>query len=88
MKGRLTLRGFPSSVKGKNLIHIKTQKIFNNAICSRSKQLEKNLQKREVLRGITFKVRKGSITGFIGPNGSGKTTTITCRVNKGGLRRS
>ncbi|AOL16639.1 multidrug ABC transporter ATP-binding protein [Sulfolobus sp. A20] len=38
--------------------------------------LRKTYRKREVLRGITFKVRKGSITGFIGPNGSGKTTTI------------
>ncbi len=38
--------------------------------------LRKTYRRREVLRGITFKVRKGSITGFIGPNGSGKTTTI------------
>ncbi len=31
---------------------------------------------REVLRDVTFRVRKGEIFGFIGPNGAGKTTTI------------
>ena len=31
---------------------------------------------REVVRDISFRVRKGEIFGFIGPNGAGKTTTI------------
>jgi ABC-2 type transport system ATP-binding protein len=31
---------------------------------------------REVVRDISFHVRKGEIFGFIGPNGAGKTTTI------------
>ncbi|MBI2391575.1 MAG: ABC transporter ATP-binding protein [Deltaproteobacteria bacterium] len=31
---------------------------------------------REVLRDVSFHVRKGEIFGFIGPNGAGKTTTI------------
>ena len=39
-----------------------------------------NLQKRfgdkEVLRGLTLSVPEGSIFGFIGKNGSGKTTTM------------
>ena len=30
----------------------------------------------EVLRDVTFDVRRGEIFGFIGPNGAGKTTTI------------
>jgi len=32
--------------------------------------------KREVLRGVSFEVRRGEIFGFLGPNGAGKTTTI------------
>ncbi len=31
---------------------------------------------REVVKDISFHVRKGEIFGFIGPNGAGKTTTI------------
>ncbi len=30
----------------------------------------------EVLKGLTFEVRRGEIFGFLGPNGAGKTTTI------------
>ncbi len=30
----------------------------------------------EVLRGVSFGVRRGDIFGFLGPNGAGKTTTI------------
>jgi ABC-2 type transport system ATP-binding protein len=32
--------------------------------------------KKEVLRGVSFDVRRGEIFGFLGPNGAGKTTTI------------
>ncbi len=31
---------------------------------------------REVLHGITFQLEPGEILGYLGPNGSGKTTTI------------
>jgi len=40
------------------------------------KNLKKKLGKREILRGISFCVKKGEIYGFLGPNGAGKTTTI------------
>lgn len=33
-------------------------------------------KKVEALRGVTFKVQRGQIFGFVGPNGAGKTTTI------------
>jgi ABC-2 type transport system ATP-binding protein len=31
---------------------------------------------KQVLRGLTFDVRRGEIYGFLGPSGAGKTTTI------------
>ncbi|HLH93590.1 MAG TPA: ABC transporter ATP-binding protein [Xanthobacteraceae bacterium] len=38
--------------------------------------LTKSFDGRVVVRDLTLKVRRGSIYGFLGPNGSGKTTTI------------
>ena len=38
--------------------------------------LTKSFDGRVVVRGLTMQVRKGLIYGFLGPNGSGKTTTI------------
>jgi ABC-type multidrug transport system ATPase subunit len=39
-------------------------------------RLTKRYGDRNVVDGISFAVEKGSIFGFLGPNGSGKTTTI------------
>jgi ABC-2 type transport system ATP-binding protein len=33
-------------------------------------------KKVEALRGVSFRVERGNIFGFVGPNGAGKTTTI------------
>lgn len=33
------------------------------------------------LQSVNFQLERGTITGFIGPNGSGKTTTIKCILN-------
>ncbi len=33
-------------------------------------------KKVEALRGVSFRVQRGQIFGFVGPNGAGKTTTI------------
>ncbi|MGC2410035.1 MAG: ABC transporter ATP-binding protein [Methyloceanibacter sp.] len=38
--------------------------------------LTKSFGERTVVRDLTLKVPKGEIYGFLGPNGSGKTTTI------------
>jgi ABC-2 type transport system ATP-binding protein len=40
------------------------------------KGLTKSFAGREVVHELSMQVRRGSIYGFLGPNGSGKTTTI------------
>ena len=40
------------------------------------KNLKKYFGKTHAVDGISFKVKKGEIFGFLGPNGSGKTTTL------------
>lgn len=40
------------------------------------KDLRKKYDNREVVRGISFAVKKGEIFGILGPNGAGKTTTL------------
>lgn len=36
--------------------------------------------KTEVLKGLDFSIQKGVVTGFLGTNGSGKTTTMKCAL--------
>lgn len=33
------------------------------------------------LRDVSFEIAEGSITGFIGRNGAGKSTTLKCIMN-------
>ena len=40
------------------------------------KNLKKKFGKKEIIKGVSFKIDEGDILGFIGPNGAGKTTTI------------
>lgn len=40
------------------------------------KNLTKKVNKKEIVKDISFKLNKGDILGFIGPNGAGKTTII------------
>ena len=44
----------------------------------RVKGLRKSYGKKEVLRGIDLRVRKGDIFALLGVNGAGKTTTLEC----------
>ena len=44
------------------------------------KDLFKSYGKKEVLKGLNLKVKKGEVFGFIGKNGIGKSTTIDCIV--------
>ncbi|MDF2724225.1 MAG: transporter ATP-binding protein [Paenibacillus sp.] len=43
-------------------------------------QLQKKIRSRHIIKGVSFDVRRGEIFGFLGPNGSGKTTTIRMLV--------
>jgi ABC-2 type transport system ATP-binding protein len=40
--------------------------------------LTKRYRSRAAVDDVTFAVRPGRVTGFLGPNGSGKTTTMRC----------
>lgn len=40
------------------------------------KNLDKSYDKKKVVKGISFTVKKGEIFGILGPNGAGKTTTL------------
>lgn len=40
------------------------------------KSLRKSYDDKEVVKGISFEVKKGEIFGILGPNGAGKTTTL------------
>lgn len=40
--------------------------------------LNKKIGSRHILKDVSFEIEEGDILAFIGPNGSGKTTTIKC----------
>ncbi|WP_282935583.1 ABC transporter ATP-binding protein [Paenibacillus sp. RC67] len=43
--------------------------------------VKKTIKKKQIIKGISFEVFAGEIFGFLGPNGSGKTTTIRMLVD-------
>ena len=43
--------------------------------------VKKRIRQKEIIKGISFEVYAGEIFGFLGPNGSGKTTTIRMLVD-------
>ena len=49
---------------------------MSNELAISTKQLTKTFNEKEVIRGCNISVGKGTIYGFIGKNGAGKTTII------------
>lgn len=47
--------------------------------------LRKRFGKVEIIKDISFRIKEGEIFGFLGPNGSGKTTTIKMLVDLIGM---
>ncbi len=45
------------------------------------KDVKKKIGKKLIIKGVSFTVNEGEIFGFLGPNGSGKTTTIRMLVD-------
>ena len=63
--------------------------INNNIICLNN--VIKEIGRKEILKNISFNVKKGEVFGYIGPNGAGKTTTIKLilgilSLNKGNIQ--
>lgn len=56
------------------------KKSFKDGLFSLEKELEKGLKspEKKVLEQIDFSISKGVTAGFLGINGSGKTTTLKC----------
>jgi ABC-2 type transport system ATP-binding protein len=44
-------------------------------------ELKKSFRRTDALRGVDLAIPAGRVTAFLGPNGSGKTTTIKCAMN-------
>lgn len=48
----------------------------NGAYAIEVEGLTKSFDGKEVVHNLSLRVRRGQIYGFLGPNGSGKTTTL------------
>ncbi|WZL73640.1 ABC transporter ATP-binding protein [Clostridiaceae bacterium 35-E11] len=67
---------FKNVNKSFKIYHNKSYSIkekFINAILSRSKE---KVEKYQVLKNVSFKIKKGQVIGIIGENGTGKSTTL------------
>src|SRR5688572_21307191 len=73
-----------SSLAGTTFMRRKSCTLFAMASAISVAELVKSFGRTRALDGLDLEVRPGEVHGFLGPNGSGKTTTI--RVLLGLLR--
>ncbi|RXL40554.1 amino acid ABC transporter ATP-binding protein, partial [Citrobacter sp. AAK_AS5] len=50
----------------------------DDAFVLRVEDIHKKFGTNEVLKGVSFNVRKGETIVFIGPSGTGKSTLLRC----------
>lgn len=62
-----------NNVKKNFKVHLEKSNLLKDAVVLRNRN---RVEKREVLRGISFKIKKGEAVGLIGRNGCGKSTTL------------
>jgi ABC-2 type transport system ATP-binding protein len=60
--------------------------MVNNSICIKTEGLTKTFGSVQAVRELDLEVKSGSRFGFLGPNGSGKTTTV--RILSGLLKQT
>ena len=79
----MTQNGHPAADRQESTEHRPTRSFPSSEIRPPSSDiaievegLTKSFDGRVVVRGLSMQVRRGLIYGFLGPNGSGKTTTI------------
>ncbi len=53
----------------------------SNRVVLSVKNLKKKIGKKWIIKGVSFEIHEGEVLGFLGPNGSGKTTTIRMLVD-------
>ncbi|WP_246469219.1 ABC transporter ATP-binding protein [Cohnella nanjingensis] len=56
-------------------------KLVRDEVVLSVERVSKSIGRKPIIHDITFDVRAGEIFGFLGPNGSGKTTTIRMLVD-------
>ncbi|GIO23225.1 ABC transporter ATP-binding protein [Oceanobacillus sp. J11TS1] len=44
------------------------------------KNVSKRIKNKEIIKNVSFQIKRGEVFGFVGPNGAGKTTTIRMMV--------
>jgi polar amino acid transport system ATP-binding protein len=50
----------------------------NNTVVLRVEDIHKTYNKNEILKGVSFEIKKGETKVIIGPSGSGKSTLLRC----------